>query len=344
MTAERFPAGGSYLPLSRTFLWFRPSFGLTLLMKGTLMVKWSPVVWVTALFFLFFFYFFWDYFLSSCWHPAFTATLPAFRPLELSCCIWTGDAFAFPPVLTVVTVGPVTFAERNTRATQLFTPPPQSPWSKRSGSGCCNDLRKAPPGGQSCCHKSYPLLESYSIWVRQHRRFWSLDPIQWAVFWPVWDWRPVQGVYSRVPPCGCWERTWQHQAITKQHIENSLWKLNNCVNGRWWIVPNLSGRKKKKALSFFCFAALSPLKSHKSSLVLFVFAKIFRPSNTFTGKLIHAASEYGLSCLKILIRQLKSFKPLHEGKVLNADMLLLLRGLIRRRTASCGWFCSPGLG
>lgn len=87
----------------------------------------------------------------------------------------------------------------------------------------------------------------------------------------------------------------------------SILRKFNCVNGRWWIVPKLSGIKKSTFLLFFL--ALSPLKSHKSSLILIDYAKIFRLSNSFTGKLIHAATEFELSCLNILIRQLKSLKP-----------------------------------
>lgn len=63
---------------------------------------------------------------------------------------------------------------------------------------------------------------------------------------------------------------------------------------------------------------------------------------SFTGKLIHAATESELSYLNILIRQLKRFKPVrveHRGKVLNINVLLLLRRLIRKRTMNCMLFC-----
>lgn len=101
--------------------------------------------------------FFFDYFSSSCWHPAFNATLPAFRPLELSCCIWTGDAFAFTLVLTVVTVGPVTFAAEKHKSHSVGKKKPKVPNLKGQDQGAAV-MRKAPPGGQSCCHKSYMLL------------------------------------------------------------------------------------------------------------------------------------------------------------------------------------------
>lgn len=67
--------------------------------------------------------FFWSVFHPFCWHAAFNATLPAFRPLELSCCMWTGDAFAFTLVFTVAAVGLVQFyaGTESTRASQLLS-------------------------------------------------------------------------------------------------------------------------------------------------------------------------------------------------------------------------------
>lgn len=57
------------------------------------------------------------------------------------------------------------------------------------------------------------------------------------------------------------------------------------------------------------FFLLLSLKSPKSSLILIVLAKIFRPSNGFAAKLIHAAAESESSRLNILIPRLKSLKP-----------------------------------
>lgn len=113
------------------------------------------------LFFMLFDYFFFSY---SCWHPAFTATLPAFPPtwaellyLDWRCiCISTGahPGHRWPTYICC----------RDTQEplSWYHLPPPtlRSVIYKGQGQGAAVIWWKAPPSGQSCGHKSYKLLES----------------------------------------------------------------------------------------------------------------------------------------------------------------------------------------
>lgn len=154
MTAERFSRrGGSFFPFVAILpVTFRPSLRLNHPDERDIMLKWIPVVCATAGFICFYFscYLTFFFFSSSCWHPAFTATLPAFPPtwaellyLDWRCiCISTG-AHPWPPVAHLHLL------QRRTRASQLLTPPAPSHLKvsdlKRSESECCCGFMKSAP-------------------------------------------------------------------------------------------------------------------------------------------------------------------------------------------------------
>lgn len=207
------------------------------------MVKRSPVVCVTA----------WFFFLTIFPPPAGIQHLtpPCLLSAHLSWAVVSGLEMHLHLhwCLLWSPLAQLHLLQKNTRATQLVKKTPKVPNLKGQDQGAAV-MRKAPPGGQSCCHKSYMLLGGWYKWellfpplkhcfrvlkntnfandvIFVHTDASTLNrprpSVDWK--WPVLDWKPVQGVYSCVPPRACWERIRQRQAITMQDMRTSCENL-----------------------------------------------------------------------------------------------------------------------